>query len=663
VRSAELHCYGALVLAICFSLFLMPHERKAKQRILSAGQRVFERFYLKRPLGDGGMGVVWLARDRVLEQDVALKFLADHLLHDRLAVERLKHETRRNLKLSHPNIVRIHDFLQDANAAAIMMEYVEGWSLWSLKVDKPRQIFSLEEIKPWLRELCDALDYAHNKVGIVHRDVNPTNLMLSARGQVKITDFGMARTIRQTSTGKDFVDTRVVGTDLYMSPQQWSGEEPTVSDDIYSVGATIYELLTGKPPFYQGKILDQVFEKIPPKMNERLRELGVKDIEISESFENTIAACLAKTPEGRPVSVTELASRLGLGEKPTTETGTEILPKAEDAEPAPVEETPKPEQPAPPLVVLQRPRTEIPITIRAGALIGFACALIIGLAGWLLVAKLTNRTGSSLAARAPGTFPKTGKPWENSLGMKFVPVPGVAGLISIWETRVEDYAVYVDEMSHEPGTAMLSLDAAGAWKESGHTWRNPEFDQNTNHPVVGVSWNEAVSFCEWLTIRERAAGWITKEQSYRMPTLDEWVTAAGTNRFVWGKEWPPPKGAGNFAGEEIRQRLPSHPVIAGYNDGYSGTAPVGSFKPNAYGIYDLSGNVAEFCSIRDSNDQARRPWLVGGSWHDGGDTDLAVATSRSHIRPVRRVSDCGFRCILVFNSATNSVPARVDANE
>src|ERR1051325_5903138 len=183
----------------------MPTERKSKQRLLTAGQRVFERFYLKRPLGDGGMGVVWLARDRVLEQDVALKFLADHLLHDRLAVERLKHETRRNLKLSHPNIVRVHDFLQDANAAAIMMEYVEGWSLWSLKVDKPRQIFGLEEIKPWLRELCDALDYAHNKVGIVHRDVNPTNLMLSARGQIKITDFGMARTIKQTS-GKDFVD-------------------------------------------------------------------------------------------------------------------------------------------------------------------------------------------------------------------------------------------------------------------------------------------------------------------------------------------------------------------------------------------------------------------------------------------------------------------------
>ncbi len=154
-------------------------------RTLSVGQRVFERFYLKRLLGDGGMGVVWLAHDRVLEQHVALKFLASHLLDDPRAVERLKHETRRNLNLSHPNIVRIHDFLQDGNGAAVMMEYVEGWSLWSMKVDRPYQIFSVAEIIPWLTQLCEALDYAHHQAGIVHRDLKPANLMLNARGQLK----------------------------------------------------------------------------------------------------------------------------------------------------------------------------------------------------------------------------------------------------------------------------------------------------------------------------------------------------------------------------------------------------------------------------------------------------------------------------------------------
>jgi len=88
--------------------------------------------------------------------------------------------------------------------------------------------------------LIDALDYAHHNAGIVHRDVKPGNLMINGRGQLKITDFGLARNIRK-SASRDFVDPRVIGTDIYMSPQQWSGNEPTVSDDIYSIGATIYE--------------------------------------------------------------------------------------------------------------------------------------------------------------------------------------------------------------------------------------------------------------------------------------------------------------------------------------------------------------------------------------------------------------------------------------
>src|SRR5262245_6866383 len=110
----------------------MPHDGKKATpgagdyaRDLVAGQRLFDRYYLKRTLGEGGMGVVWLAHDRVLEQPVALKFLAQQLFQDHQEVERLKHETRRNLKLSHPNIVRIHDFEQDADHAAIAMEYVD----------------------------------------------------------------------------------------------------------------------------------------------------------------------------------------------------------------------------------------------------------------------------------------------------------------------------------------------------------------------------------------------------------------------------------------------------------------------------------------------------------------------------------------------------------
>jgi serine/threonine protein kinase len=616
----------------------MPRDQdKSKRRTFSVGQRVFDRFYLKRALGDGGTGVVWLAHDRVLEQEVALKFLADHLLEDAFAIERLKHETRRNLKLSHPNIVRIHDFLQDSSSAAIMMEYVEGWSLWTMKVDKPNQIFSVSEITPWLKELFAALDYAHNKVGIVHRDLNPANLMLNARGQLKITDFGLARNIRR-STSKDFVDLRVVGTDVYMSPQQWFGEDPTVADDIYSIGSTLYELLTGKPPFYQGDILKQVQESVPPKMHERLAELGVRDVQIPEAYEETVAACLLKDAADRPADVNEVAARIGLieGHLPPPVAENPVIVQEEMAVPIESEV----------VEVSTMPAVMPGVSEKKWIATALAGVTVIGLMAWLLISQFFGGK-SDLTGIAPDGFPKAGRPWQNSLGMKFVPVPGVEGLISIWETRVQDFKTYIADLGREPGDQMVSMDSSGNWRETGHSWKNPEFPQDTSHPIVGISWREAVGFCDWLTTRERATGWIATNQGYRLLNSAEWKAAAGTNRFVWGDAWPPAKGVGNFAGEEIRQRLPAHPFVAGYHDGFTGTAPVGNFKPNAFGIHDLAGNVSEFCADRDMNDRMRRRWLAGGSWVDGGEEPLTIK-NLSRIREVRRSSDVGFRVILEF---------------
>ena len=277
---------------------------------LAAGQRVFERYYLKRTLGVGGMGVVWLAHDRVLEQPIALKFIAQHLTQNQQEIERLKSETRRSLKLAHPNIVRIYDFIQTHQGSAVAMEYVDGWSLWSLRVDKPRQLFTVEEIVPWIRDLCDALDYAHNHAGIVHRDIKPANLIVNSRGQLKVTDFGLSRELRRGPV-RDASHPPIVGTDWYMSPQQWTGEPPAVADDVYSLGVTIYELLTSKPPFYEGDVFKQLHENVPPSMTERLFQFGVHDVVIPLTWEETVAACLEKDVARRPVSIKDVASRLG----------------------------------------------------------------------------------------------------------------------------------------------------------------------------------------------------------------------------------------------------------------------------------------------------------------------------------------------------------------
>src|SRR3954470_24275483 len=161
----------------------------------SHGQKIFGRYTLKKILGRGGMGVVWLARDEDLERDVALKFLPEVVAMDREAVRDLKRETRRSLELTHSHIVRIYDFIQDVRTAAISMEYIAGDTMAARKVDHPAGHFETAELEGWLRQLLEALAYAHTKGEVVHRDLKPANLMIDARGDLKIADFGIAASV------------------------------------------------------------------------------------------------------------------------------------------------------------------------------------------------------------------------------------------------------------------------------------------------------------------------------------------------------------------------------------------------------------------------------------------------------------------------------------
>ena len=277
----------------------------------SPGQKVFNRYTLKKILGRGGMGVVWLARDDKLDREVALKFLPEVVMSDRSAMEELKHETRRALELTHSNIVRIYDFVEDAAVAAISMEFVPGDTLANSRMDQPGRIFEVAGLRRLTRQLCSALAYAHEKARIVHRDLKPANLLLDAHGDLKIADFGIARSISD-SVSRISAQAGSSGTPVYMSPQQMMGEKPAVTDDIYALGATLYELLTGKPPFYTGNVLLQVQNKVPPAITERRNELENPGAKIPAEWESTIAACLAKEAAQRPASAQEVAHRLGL---------------------------------------------------------------------------------------------------------------------------------------------------------------------------------------------------------------------------------------------------------------------------------------------------------------------------------------------------------------
>jgi serine/threonine protein kinase len=305
-------------------------------RGFAAGQRILNRYTFVRILGRGGMGVVWLARDDELEREVALKFLPELVVHDRAVLEELKHETRRSLALTHHNIVRIYDFAQDAECACISMEYVDGATLSSLRVDRPNKVFETEELGPLLQQVCEALQYAHNQARIVHRDLKPSNLMVNAKGDVKVADFGIARSLTD-SVSMLTMARGTSGTLAYMSPQQLDGERVSELDDIYSLGATIYELLTGKPPFYSGQLDRLVREKVPPSIAVRRADLGTTSkASIPQHWEEAVAACLAKDPAARPRSAAELRERL------LAPTRTHVAPPPPPPPPPPTPPAPTP---------------------------------------------------------------------------------------------------------------------------------------------------------------------------------------------------------------------------------------------------------------------------------------------------------------------------------
>jgi uncharacterized delta-60 repeat protein len=283
---------------------------------LSQGDRVGGGcFLLKRLLGRGEISEVWLAQDIKNSRQVALKFLPPWVLSDANLMERLKQDAQRQRLLAHPHIAASYEFVRDHSSAAIAMEFVDGWSLATLKVDKLCRCYRAEEIERWIAQLCAALDYAHNEFGIVHSDLKPANLLVNTQEELKITDFALAQTVRAESSRRGLVK-GIYGGLGFLSPQQVMGAEPSKADDIYSLGATIFDLLTGTPPFYKGEVFAQICSLKPPSMTARVKELEIQDEPISPVWEDTVARCLAKNPADRPQRAKEVWELLQRSEVP-----------------------------------------------------------------------------------------------------------------------------------------------------------------------------------------------------------------------------------------------------------------------------------------------------------------------------------------------------------
>ncbi|MGV3662652.1 MAG: serine/threonine-protein kinase [Prosthecobacter sp.] len=282
---------------------------------LKEGMRLFNRRYeLVRALGAGGMGVVWLARDHTEEADVALKFLPTVLALQEGEMKALKDEVRAGKGLRHANIVATYALEVEQNTAAIVMEYVPGKTLKDLVEAQPRGFFEPQEISGWARNIGDALDYLHTKARRIHRDIKPANIIVDAQGEARLMDFGISQRIQESVSLHSKVGAgsgSSSSTLAYASPQQLAGKLAHQADDLYSLGATLYDLLTGTPPFYRGGAeavaLQIKTEPVTPLM-ERRAELVTEGTNagvgqaVPAAVEKIVLACLAKEREARPAS-------------------------------------------------------------------------------------------------------------------------------------------------------------------------------------------------------------------------------------------------------------------------------------------------------------------------------------------------------------------------
>lgn len=266
------------------------------------------RYQLLQTLGSGGTAVVYRARDLMLERQVALKVLRPDFGKDEAFRERFRQEARSAANISHPNIVTVHDFGLDNDRLFIVMEFVPGTDLKTMM--RQHGPFVLEEAIPIILQACAGIGYAHRS-GIVHCDVKPHNMLVTPEGQLKVTDFGIARAL--AGIHPDEKSDVVWGSPQYFSPEQASGAAPSPASDVYSLGVVLYEMLTGQLPL----VADSATELARMHRDEAPTPPRQINPKIPVSLERILLKVLAKEPAARYRSADQFGQVLSTFIKPS----------------------------------------------------------------------------------------------------------------------------------------------------------------------------------------------------------------------------------------------------------------------------------------------------------------------------------------------------------
>ena len=587
-------------------------------------------YELTKVLGKGSFGITYLGVDRKLGKKVAIKELIPDSIVTRIegsqvvvqsdsrdsnwewAKERFLEEASALAGFKHPNIVEVYQLIEANGTVYMVMDYIEGESY----EERLRRIGcepNETSVRRVLEPLMDGLEEVH-ATGLLHRDIKPANILLRPGIHPILLDFGSARKLLEEKS----VMTSLV-THGYSPIEQYqiNGKQGPWTD-IYALGTVSVRAITGeKPPMSMDRISEDDFTWLSSNPREGF----------SPRFLRAIDWAVRVKPKDRPNHIGEWRESFGWTshkkrvDKRTLEqtvafpilTAAPTKAATPTAAPAPASRASKPGW----------------LPLIAGLL------LVAGIGGAFFWFRLrqpppippkantpsaTKNGGSANANASAPTKPKAPNiPLsENSLGMKFAPVPSTKALFSIWDTRVRDYRAFV--------------------KETGRSWIEPGFPQGPDHPAVNVSWDDAQAFCEWLSAKEK--------RKYRLPTDEEWSLAAGLppesgttpkekdgqikNTYPWGALWPPPPGAGNYAGSKT-------------TDPFENTSPVGSFEANRYGLYDMGGNVWQWCEDWYEGNHRKRV-LRGGAWNILS-RDILLSSFRYYAPPGDRSDNTGFRCV------------------